>query len=355
MKKSLAALVVALVAASAVATATPQTEFNKGEFQLDLGAWNPGASISNDAYFGHSWNFAGGLTYGLADKLGLQYQYWGLKSKSENSDAYSDLTGQQQEINLLYSLAPKVAAYVGYNRLHAEIDANPEFSSTEKTNNVAQLGLVAKTAIAKNLDVYAKGAVGTKHTSLWEAGLGYSFTKDLDLSVGYRHVNTENIDEHSATAKGIVTMLSYRFGGHKAEKVAEAAPAATPAAPETTAPAVAAPAAANDYYLNSIHFGFDKDQPLDSQGPNLTQMVKVAKDTGHTLKLVGNTDGKGTDAYNDDLSKRRVDNVKAYAVKNGVPASQLVTMYKGKTEPASTNATDQGRADNRRVDVYEHK
>ena len=84
-------------------------------------------------------------------------------------------------------------------------------------------------------------------------------------------------------------------------------------------------------------------------------MVKVAKDTGHTLKLVGNTDGKGTDAYNDDLSKRRVDNVKAYAVKNGVPASQLVTMYKGKTEPASTNATDQGRADNRRVDVYEHK
>jgi hypothetical protein len=37
MKKSLAALVVALVAASAVATATPQTEFNKGEFQLGPG------------------------------------------------------------------------------------------------------------------------------------------------------------------------------------------------------------------------------------------------------------------------------------------------------------------------------
>lgn len=147
MKKSLAALVVALVAASAVATATPQTEFNKGEFQRDLGAWNPGASISNDADFGHSWNFAGGLTYGLADKLGLQYQYWGLKSKSENSDAYSDLTGQQQEINLLYSLAPKVAAYVGYNRLHAEIDANPLFSSTEKTNNVAQLGLDRKSVV----------------------------------------------------------------------------------------------------------------------------------------------------------------------------------------------------------------
>jgi OOP family OmpA-OmpF porin len=353
MKKSLAALVVALVAASAVATATPQTEFNKGEFQLDLGAWDPVADMASQLDSNHKWNFAGGLTYGLADKLGLQYQYWGIKS-GVNTTGYSDISGQQQEINLLYSLAPKVAVYGGYNRINPSIDFYG--ASHGSANNVAQLGLIGKTAIAKNLDVYAKGALGTKNTSLWEAGLGYSFTKDLDLSVGYRHLNTKHNDEHSATYKGIVTMLSYRFGGHKAAKVAEAAePAATPAAPETTAPAVAAPAAANDYYLNSIHFGFDKDQPLDSQGPNLTQMVKVAKDTGHTLKLVGNTDGKGSDAYNNDLSKRRVDNVKAYAVKNGVPASQLVTMYKGKTEPASTNATDQGRADNRRVDVYEHK
>jgi OOP family OmpA-OmpF porin len=352
MKKSLAALVVALVAASAVASATPQTEFNQGEFQIDLGAVNTGADVSNDATFGHSWNFAGGLTYGLANKVGLQYNYWGLKSKSDNTDAYSDLKGQDQEINILYSVAPKVAAFAGYNRIHASIDGYGINDGTDEfTNNVAQLGLVAKTEIAKNLDIYARGAVGTKHTSLWDAGLGYSFTKDMDLSVGYRHLNTELTDDHSATFKGMYAMLSYRFGGHKAEKAVE--PEATPAPVEAAAPA--AVAAANDYYLNSIHFGFDKDQPLSSQGPNLTQMVKVAKETGHTLKLVGNTDGLGTDTYNDDLSRRRVDNVKAYAVKEGVPASQLVTMYKGKTNPASTNATDQGRADNRRVDVYEHK
>lgn len=353
MKKSIAALVIALVAASAVASATPQTEFNKGEFQLDLGAWNPVADMDNTVTHSHSWNFAGGLTYGLADRLALQYQYWGIKSKSDNPSIYSDVTGQQQEINLLYSLAPKIAVYGGYNRINPSIDFY-HLGSHGSANNVAQLGLIAKTALAKNLDIYAKGALGTKHTSLWEAGLGYSFTKDLDLSVGYRHLNTEHNDDHSATYKGIVTMLSYRFGGHKAAKVAEAAPAPV-TTPAQTAPAVVAPTAANDYYLNSIHFGFDEDQPLTTQGPNLQQMVKVAKDTGHTLKLVGNTDAKGSDAYNDDLSKRRVDNVKAYAVKAGVPAGQLVTMYKGKTEPASTNATEQGRADNRRVDVYEHK
>jgi OOP family OmpA-OmpF porin len=352
-KKSLAALVVALVAASAVATATPQTQFNQGQFQIDLGAWNPGASVSSDTNFKHNWNFAGGLTYGLTDRLGLQYQYWGLRSNTEDSSFVSDISGQQQEVNLIYSLSPKIAAYAGYNRIHynADIIGGPTF---DKVNNVAQLGLVAKTAIAKNLDIYAKGALGTQNTSLWEAGLGYSFTPDLDLSAGYRHLNTKNYDEHSATFKGMVAMLSYRFGGHKAAKVAEAA------APEVTAPAVTTPApvvtpAANDYYLNSIHFGFDEDQPLDNQGPNLAQLVNVAKSTGHTIKLVGNTDGKGSDSYNMDLSKRRVDNVKAYAVNQGVKAGQLVTMYKGMNDPASTNATDQGRADNRRVDVYEHK
>jgi hypothetical protein len=36
-------------------------------------------------------------------------------------------------------------------------------------------------------------------------------------------------------------------------------------------------------------------------------LVNVAKSTGHTIKLVGNTDGKGSDSYNMDLSKRRVD------------------------------------------------
>lgn len=87
----------------------------------------------------------------------------------------------------------------------------------------------------------------------------------------------------------------------------------------------------------------------------MDHFVQVAKaNPNDTFKLVGNTDAKGTDAYNDDLSKRRVDNVAAYAESQGIPASQMQLDYKGKTDPVSTNDTEQGRADNRRVDIWQN-
>lgn len=87
----------------------------------------------------------------------------------------------------------------------------------------------------------------------------------------------------------------------------------------------------------------------------MDHFVQVAKaNPNDTFKLVGNTDAKGTDAYNDDLSKRRVDNVAAYAESQGIPATQMQLDYKGKTDPVSTNDTDQGRADNRRVDIWQN-
>ena len=102
----------------------------------------------------------------------------------------------------------------------------------------------------------------------------------------------------------------------------------------------------NDYYVESVHFGFDEDQPLASERAKMDHFVQVAKaNPSDTFKLVGNTDAKGSNAYNDDLSKRRVDNVAAYAESQGVPASQMQLDYKGKTDPVSTNDTEQGRAD----------
>lgn len=221
MKKKLDVLLVTLLSACAVATATPQTQFNKNELQLDLGAWNPMANISKGTGFSHTWDFAGGLTYGLSDKLGLQYQYWGLKSDSRDYSDHTDMSGQQHEVNLLYSVSPKLAAYAGYSHINFSKDDVDGTNHSNDTNNIAQIGLIAKTPIAKNLDVYAKGALGTCQTSLWEAGLGYSFTKDLDLSVSYRHLNTDRPSSHrdySGTFQGAVVMLSYRFGAPKAAK-----------------------------------------------------------------------------------------------------------------------------------------
>lgn len=198
---------------------------------------------------------------------------------------------------------------------------------------------------------------------MWEAGLGYHVTPDLDVNAGYRYLNTklgdkgDLNDDANISYKGFIAGVSYRFGGGPKEEAPEPAapvynPAPAPAPVYTPAPTQAP---ANDYYLESVHFGFDEDQPLASEKAKMDHFVQVAKAyPNDTFKLVGNTDAKGSNAYNDDLSKRRVDNVAAYAESQGVPASQMVLDYKGKTDPASTNDTEEGRADNRRVDIWHH-
>lgn len=66
--------------------------------------------------------------------------------------------------------------------------------------------------------------------------------------------------------------------------------------------------------------------------------------------LEGHTDSKGTDVYNEKLSQRRVDAIKAYLVeKFGIKADRLKAIGYGESKPIATNDTDEGRQLNRRV------
>ena len=119
MKKKLFAVLSALtVCVSGAAFAAPQTTFQEGAVQVDVGAWNPKSDIG-DFSSDSNWNFQGGITYGLTDDVAIQYQYAGLKTDVNGYDA---TTGNQQEVNLLYSLNDNVAAYAGYNRIENEWD-----------------------------------------------------------------------------------------------------------------------------------------------------------------------------------------------------------------------------------------
>ena len=67
------------------------------------------------------------------------------------------------------------------------------------------------------------------------------------------------------------------------------------------------------------------------------------------IELQGHTDNVGSDAYNQALSQRRAESVRAYLVEHGVPAAQFTARGYGESQPIDDNRKDAGRARNRRV------
>ena len=103
---------------------------------------------------------------------------------------------------------------------------------------------------------------------------------------------------------------------------------------------------------SGILFDFDKTALKDAAKANVQSLAASLNQYPDTdIKIIGHTDSKGTEQYNQGLSERRAAAVKAYAVSQGVPASRLVTIGKGFSEPIADNETDAGRAANRRVEI----
>ena len=99
-------------------------------------------------------------------------------------------------------------------------------------------------------------------------------------------------------------------------------------------------------------YDFNKSD-LKPQGK--ATLDKIARDLGkiklEVIIAVGNTDSVGSDAYNMALGQRRAQSVKAYLVSKGVDGSRIYTESKGKSNPVASNATEEGRAKNRRTDI----
>ena len=80
----------------------------------------------------------------------------------------------------------------------------------------------------------------------------------------------------------------------------------------------------------------------------------VSKIQGINLEViiaVGHTDWVGSEAYNQRLSVRRAEAVKAYLVSKGIERNRIYTEGKGEKQPIADNRTAEGRAKNRRVEV----
>jgi outer membrane protein OmpA-like peptidoglycan-associated protein len=103
-------------------------------------------------------------------------------------------------------------------------------------------------------------------------------------------------------------------------------------------------------FNEKILFGFDRSDLGASAEDNLDKLVNVLKEYPDTnIEIQGHTDSKGTDAYNQSLSDRRASAVASYLRNRGVSASRVSIKGYGETAPVASNDSDEGRAQNRRV------
>ena len=104
--------------------------------------------------------------------------------------------------------------------------------------------------------------------------------------------------------------------------------------------------------LYGIRFDTASDVPRPESSGTLEELyATLAAQKDQRVEIAGHTDAVGNDAANVDLSNRRAKSVVAWLVKKGIDAKRLTAKGYGRSQPVADNATTQGRALNRRVEV----
>lgn len=169
------------------------------------------------------------------------------------------------------------------------------------------------------------------------------------LGLAVSHYFSDSIEARLSVLGGVedaeymisALALNYHFGRHAEEDVVAEEPA-----PEKAEPAVV--------MTKTLRVNFDTDSSVVR--PDDREQIREVSDSmkgnpGSTATLVGHTDSTASDEYNQALSERRADAVKAAMVEDGVPADAIEASGRGESEPVADNATRAGRFENRRVEA----
>lgn len=188
-------------------------------------------------------------------------------------------------------------------------------------------------------------------------GLEYKFSEALAMRGEVERYRLNDAVGNRGDADLYSVSLVYKLG-----RPASATPAYQPApevgpvvampAPVVVAAPAPTPVAEKVSFASEALFDFDQST-LKPQGKAALDQL-LGQLTGMDLEVivtVGHTDAVGPDAYNQKLSQRRAEAVKAYLVAKGVETNRVYTEGKGETQPVADNTSAAGRAKNRRVTV----
>jgi len=103
----------------------------------------------------------------------------------------------------------------------------------------------------------------------------------------------------------------------------------------------------------NVLFDFDKADLKPAARDKLDALMgKLQNADVVSIKVIGHTDSKGSDAYNQALSERRASSVAAYLLQKGLAPNKLTSEGRGESQPLADNDTEEGRAENRRVELH---
>ncbi len=103
--------------------------------------------------------------------------------------------------------------------------------------------------------------------------------------------------------------------------------------------------------INNIFFEKNSDTLLPDSYPELNRLAKMLGEKKElNIRIAGHTDDVGSDTYNQDLSKRRAESVLTYLLTKGISTERLTAVGHGESKPVANNETEEGRAENRRVE-----
>ncbi|MDR2585336.1 MAG: OmpA family protein [Prevotellaceae bacterium] len=189
--------------------------------------------------------------------------------------------------------------------------------------------------------------------------MDYSTTSILEAKQYQREGNVGYVQQKVTNFAGGIK-IKFAFGSSKKNTPSapkpkrEPKPAPAPKPTPAPAPVKEIPQEIMQAMMNlsNLLFEFDRFNLTNEAIVELNKVVKWLKDNP-TLKveIEGHTDNYGTPEYNQPLSENRAKSVYNYFVENGVSASRLTYRGYGLTRPIATNATAEGRKQNRRVEL----
>jgi outer membrane protein OmpA-like peptidoglycan-associated protein len=104
-------------------------------------------------------------------------------------------------------------------------------------------------------------------------------------------------------------------------------------------------------FKEKVLFAYDRSDLGASAQANMDKLVNVLNKYPDTnIEVIGHTDAKGSDAYNQGLSERRANAVITYLRTHNITSSRLSAKGMGESDPVATNDSEEGRSQNRRVE-----